>query len=151
MDPTPSYSLRDGLGYRLSRLSKLMQARLDQRLAPQGVTRIKWCVLSGVGLEGITTPSGLADHIGITRQAMSRLLLQMIGDGLIDRRLDASDGRARHIALTKLGYARLAVCLPLVLENQRHFAAKLPTAEMAQLSRLIDAMLLGEDTALDKI
>lgn len=144
------YRLHRRLGYRLSRLSKLMQTRLEARLAEHGLTRLKWCVLSGVGLERIGTPSELAHHIGITRPAASRLLMQMRKDGLISQSLGDGDGRSRHIELTALGQEALKRCLPLVEDNQRHFTAKLGVEERQALDCVLDTLLDGEDTALDR-
>ncbi len=98
-----AYALHQRLGYRLRRLSNLMKARLDMNLAPLGVSRLDSCALSGVGLKHICTPSGIADHIGITRQATSLLLLQVRNDGLIEQSFEETDDRSRRLGLTKKG------------------------------------------------
>ena len=73
----PDYELHRRLGYRISVLSRIMQSRLERMIAELGLTRLMWCVLTGVGEEGVITPSELADYIGITRPATSRLLRDM--------------------------------------------------------------------------
>lgn len=147
---TDGYHLHQRLGYRLSRLSKLMQTRLEAGLAEHGLTRLKWCILSGVGLEGIATPSELADHIGITRPAASRLLMQMRKNDLIGQSLDDVDGRSRQIELTPLGQETLKRCLPLVEDNQRHFTDKLGVQEIEAFGRVLDRLLEGEEASLDR-
>ena len=75
------FQLHQRLGYKVSRLSRIMQSRLERLIAEQGLTRLMWCVLTGIGDEGVSTPSELADYIGITRPATSRLLREMGGQG----------------------------------------------------------------------
>lgn len=151
IDVLEDYALHERLGYRLSRLSNLMKARLDKKLAQFGLSRLGWCALSGIGLEAICTPSGLADHIGITRQATSRLLLQLRKDGLIEQSFDERDGRSRRLGLTKKGQEVLDRCRPLVDENQKHFEAKLSPQAMATLSEALEVLLAGEEAELDDL
>ncbi|GAA6210232.1 hypothetical protein NBRC116601_35250 [Cognatishimia sp. WU-CL00825] len=150
-DIQEEYDLHSRLGFRLSRISNLMKARLDKRLEAHGLSRLSWCALSGIGLQDITTPSGLADHIGITRQAISRLLLQMRKDGWIEQSFDQSDGRSRRLTLTKQGYETLEICRPVVEENQTHFASKISPQELAALDAALNALLQGESTQLDDV
>ncbi|WP_282094990.1 MarR family winged helix-turn-helix transcriptional regulator [Epibacterium ulvae] len=145
------YDLHSRLGFRLTRLSNLMKARLDKILAPHGLSRLSWCALTGIGLQDITTPSQLADHLGITRQAVSRLLLQMRKNGLVEQSFDTSDGRARRLALSTYGNEKLALCHPLVDENQQYFAAKISQSELHQFNQTIDALLDGETARLDEV
>lgn len=145
------YRLHARLGYCLSRLSKLMQTRVETALAAQGVSRLEWCVLSGVGLEGKQTPSELADHIGITRPGTSRLLRAMRRDALIRMVPDGTDGRSRRIELTREGRAKLRRCRPIVDENDRHFASKLSRQDRVALDKALKLLLHGEDIALDRL
>lgn len=146
-----TYDLHARLGFRLNRLSKLMKLRLDQKLAPLGVSRIGWCVLSGVGLQYITTPSELASHIGVTRQAMSRLLLQMRKDGLLEQSFSEDDGRSRQVSLTPKGVDTLNRCRPLVDENQAYFAGKLSPQALAAFDEALNVLLAGDATELDDL
>ncbi|QBF33029.1 MarR family winged helix-turn-helix transcriptional regulator [Thalassococcus sp. S3] len=145
------YRLHARLGFRLSRLSRLVQTRLEQKLDSYGMTRLKWCVLSGVALEAVTTPSSLAAHIGLTRPSVSRLLMQMRKEGLIRQDLDEEDGRSRHITLTELGQERLRQCRPIVDENEQYFMKKLATDKAAAFSEGLDTLLSGENMRLDRL
>jgi len=149
--PPGDYRLHSRLGYRLSHLSRLMQATLERELAPHGMSRLKWCALSGVALEGLSSPSDLAAHIGITRPATSRLLKGMEQEGLIARALAQEDGRAREIQVTDLGHDKIAACRPLVDRNDRHFVGKLDPADLAQLFLVLDELTRGEMAELDDI
>ncbi len=145
------YDLHSGLGFRLSRISKLMQTRLEKGLGHHGISRLEWCVISGIGLQDIATPSGLADHIGITRQAISRLLVQMRKSKLIAQSPDQTDGRSRRLTLTELGANKLVLCRTIVDENHDHFASKLSPESLDTLITTLDKLSAGEVTQLDKL
>ena len=145
------YRLHARLGYGLSRLAKLMQTRVDSGLAEHGISRLEWCVLSGVGFEERQTPSDLADHIGITRPGTSRLLRAMRRGGLIRIVPDNADGRSRRIELTAAGLTKLALCRPIVDENDRHFSSKLTARDRAALDRALEKLLHGENIAPDRL
>jgi DNA-binding MarR family transcriptional regulator len=145
------YQLHSRLGFRLSRLSRMMQGRLEASLAEHGLTRLQWCVLSGVGIEGKTAPSELAAHIGITRPAISKLIKAMISDGLIERRLVEADGRSRQISTTPLGDQKLNDCWSLVETNQEYFLAKLTLADRATLNEFLNTLIKDEDDVFDDL
>lgn len=145
------YHLHERLGFKLSRLSRLMQSRLETGLAEHGLTRLKWCVLAGVGMEGHSAPSDLADHLGITRPAISRLLKAMIKDGLIERSLVEEDGRSRQISITEFGQQKLQACWPMVDANQDHFLQKLSAQQRQDLNQTLSDMMQGEADAFDDL
>lgn len=148
---TSHYALRNQLGFKLSRTSRLMQHRLEAALAPQGVSRLSWCVLSSIGLEQIATPSGIAENLGVTRPMLSKLIKSMAKDGLLKIALDPDDGRNRQLSLTEKGQATLEICRPLVQANNAHFEAKLNADQIDQLHLLIELLHSGEDRYLDRL
>ncbi|MGH1447575.1 MAG: MarR family winged helix-turn-helix transcriptional regulator [Cognatishimia sp.] len=148
-EPKTEYDLRSRLGFRLSRLSKIIQDRLEKKLSKYGLSRLQWCVLSGIGLEDITTPSEIADHVGITRQAISRLLLQMRKKGWIEQEFDPKDGRSRRLVITESGRALLEACHPIVNENQTYFTNKLNAEELRMLDITLSKLVEGELTRVD--
>ena len=150
LKPNPAtYAVRQQLGFKLSRSARLMQQRLEAALATLGQTRLTWCVLSSIGLEGICTPSGIADNLGVTRPMLSRLIKAMSDDGLITVTLDPDDGRNRRLHLTDTGHKALAACQPLVRDNNRHFAAKLTPEQVGYLHEVLDLLIEGETPYLD--
>lgn len=78
-------------------------ARIHPDLQPAG--------FAVLGLLYPDTPlraSAIAEHLGVDRSAVSRLLRQLERLGLIARLPDAGDGRAHLVALSPEGVARLA-------------------------------------------
>lgn len=146
-----SYRLRAQLGFKLSRAARAMQQRFEADLGQHGLTRLSWCVLSGVGLEGLTAPSDIAENMGIKRPTVSRVLKGMVKDGLIVSRLKAGDGRAKELALTRLGQDTLAACLPLVDRNARVIADRFTAEQLSALHASLDLLNLDTDGALDSL
>ncbi len=151
MSSTDEYSLHKRLGYKVSRLARLMEARLEAMMGDLGITRMMWCVLSGVGLEDVTTPSDLARYIGIARPTVSRVLREMESKGLIRRIGAEGDGRCVKIRLTDRGMSMLQKCRPLVDQLNAHFGSKLNPGDLEAILAQLDALAEGETRELTSI
>ncbi|MDZ4135534.1 MAG: MarR family transcriptional regulator [Paracoccaceae bacterium] len=143
------YRLHNRLGYRISRLSRLMQARLEAGIAEQGLTRLMWCVLTGIGDEDVTAPSDLAAYVGVTRPAMSRLLTTLERKGYVARGPGHSqDGRAVNLALTEAGHQAKRAARVHVDAQNSYFQAKLLPGENAALMAALATLAAGEEDDL---
>lgn len=54
---------------------------------------------------GDATLVDVASHLGVTKQAASQLVKQLVERGYVTRQPDARDGRARLLVLTERGWA----------------------------------------------
>lgn len=145
-----SYRLHASLGYNLSLAARLQERRLDDALKTLGLTRITWCVLLGVGNEGLSKPSALASFVGIDRTATSRALRGMEADGLIERTGGEGDKRTRRVKLTPLGQARIEAGTPFAASNNQAMATKLTEKEHRALLALLGKLTDGEDAGLSE-
>lgn len=148
---TTDYRLHTSIGYQLSRLAKLVQSRVEDKIETYGISRMQWCVLASIGLEGIETPSELADYIGTTRQATSRLLVQMRKSKLVIQAFAENDGRSRILRLSDEGEKLLYKCLPIIEENQNHFFGKLDKSAFADFEETIQTLIEDETAQFDKL
>lgn len=146
-----NYRLHSRLGYKVSRLARLMEARLEEKISPLGVTRLMWCVLSGVGMEGVRTPSELAAYVGVARSAVSRALRAMETMELLSRQPAAGDGRGVQIALTDKGRDVMERCKVHVEWLNGHFTSKIAATELEVLMKQIDRLSSGETRELDRL
>lgn len=109
MTPVPSPPSRARFGIRFSLLARRWRRALEVRLAEAGLTSTSWVPL--IHLEetgdGITQKE-LALLVGVDGSSLVRVLDILARDGLIERRRDAADGRARLIHLTAEGRQRVA-------------------------------------------
>ncbi|MDA4844227.1 MarR family winged helix-turn-helix transcriptional regulator [Hoeflea poritis] len=145
------YRLHSRLGYKVSRLARLMETELEEMISPLGITRLMWCILSGVGLENVNTPSALANYVGIARSAVSRALRNMEDMDLIRRCGVDGDGRGVEIRLTQKGRAVMEECRPLVEQLNDQYAGKIAKDDLDAVLRLIDALSAGETRELVRL
>ncbi|GAA4538896.1 MarR family transcriptional regulator [Pseudonocardia xishanensis] len=87
--------------------------------------------------EGTPTQLALARKLGVDRTVMTYLLDELVGAGLVERRPDPADRRARQIHLTEPGRARLCDLERRLREVEEHLLAPLAAAERDQLRALL--------------
>lgn len=145
------YRLHERVGYQMSRLTRHMQTVLEAGFGKHGISRMQWCVLSGVEIEKHCSPSELAVHIGVSRPSISRLLKQMETEQLIERDLIGDDGRTRLLSVTDKGREKLELCWEYLKETERHFLAKLTDQQIANLYDVVQTLMEGEETALEHL
>lgn len=103
------FSPRSRFGIRFSLLARRWRQTLDAHLAGAGLTDATWIPLvhlheTGGGI----TQKELAALVGIDGSSLVRLLDILCRQGLVERRADKSDGRARLVYLTDAGLQRVA-------------------------------------------
>lgn len=145
------YRLHQRIGYKLSKLTRLMQHKMEEGLDNHGITRMQWMALTAIEIEHKSSPSDLAEHIGVSRPAISRLLKQLESAELIERRLIGDDGRTRQLSVTDEGREKIAICWPHVHETEQYFLRKLDDAESQAMCAIVQTLLFGETETLDKI
>lgn len=151
-DRAERYLLHQRLGWRVSRLARIMQSRLEAELAEARLTRLMWVVLCGLGEDGVESPSQLADYIGITRASTSRLLSAMERRGLVARGGAAGpDGRQVTLKLSEEGRALLSRYRPRVDAFTAHFMNKLDPDQARVLMAALAALTEGETHDLTRL
>jgi MarR family transcriptional regulator, transcriptional regulator for hemolysin len=91
----------NGLGFLISDTARLLRKRFDQRAREVGLTRAQWQVLALLGMNEGINQAGLADILDIEPITLTRHLEKLEEAGLIERRSDPSDKRARTLFLTE--------------------------------------------------
>ena len=87
--------------------------------------------------EHMLAPSQLADYLGVTRAAISKLLDGLEHSGLIERRLDPTDHRVWLITPTGAACTLLEEILPPHFQRIRHIMNVLTKEEQDQLITLL--------------
>ena len=151
MDTDQTYRLHQSLGYQLSLTARLQERRFEEQLKTLGLTRITWCILLAVRVEGLKHPSDIAGFVGVDRTATSRALRQMEVAGMIERKGGKVDGRTTLVGLTGRGDDLLAQATPMARSNARHWQDKLTGPEAREMRRLMAKLRHGEDAALKQL
>ncbi|MFC3569129.1 MarR family transcriptional regulator [Paracoccus sp. TOH] len=133
MHNNPS-SPRFRFGIRFSLLARRWRRAIDAHLAAAGLTDATWVPLihlqeTGGGI----TQKELALLVGVDGSSLVRVLDILARQGLVERRPDASDGRARLIHLTDLGRQRVAEIRRTLAAGEDELLADLSDAEIAAM------------------
>ena len=75
---------------------------------------------------GEATNADIAEHLGITKQAASQLVEQLVARGYVVRRQDPRDARARLLVLTERGRACTVAAEEAAAEVIEGWRARLP-------------------------
>jgi MarR family transcriptional regulator, transcriptional regulator for hemolysin len=95
-----SPSVNREFAFTLNDVARLLRTYADYKAGQFGMTRAQWAVLSRLDrAEGINQ-SELADVLDVQPITLTRLLDKLSDGGLIERRPDPSDRRAKRLFLT---------------------------------------------------
>jgi DNA-binding MarR family transcriptional regulator len=104
------------------RLNGRFIAAGDALVAEIGLTSARWQVLGGIALSAVPLPvAHLARNMGLTRQAVQRLVNEMASDGLVRFAPNPHHQRAKLVLLTARGKA----AYDSAMERQRPWATNL--------------------------
>lgn len=99
-----------------------------------------YLVLATLGRGEPTTQVALAQHLGVDRTMMTYLLDDLEDAGLVDRRPDPADRRARRVTLTDTGQARLAELMCGLRSAEDELLQPLDAEEQTQLRKLLSRL-----------
>lgn len=129
-------SLESHLGYWLRYVSNHVSHAFALKLEGVGVTVAEWVVLREL-YDSESAPSALAEQLGMTRGAISKLADRLIAKDLIVRRANASDRRFQSLALTDQGRTITPKLAALADKNDAEFFADL---DIETRERIMGAM-----------
>jgi DNA-binding MarR family transcriptional regulator len=135
--PGRSTRLDESLGYLVRKTHHAIVARLEERLAEHGILPSTWAFLRRLWDEDGLTQKELADALGLTPPTAVSALDNLEQRGLVERRLNGSDRRKRHIYLTASARILVAKLRPLATEVNDIALAELSDAEAKELMRLL--------------
>ncbi|HSH96967.1 MAG: MarR family winged helix-turn-helix transcriptional regulator [Methylophilaceae bacterium] len=123
----------------LLRVATDLSAALDECLSRHGLLQGRWWVLILLMRESTltSTPSALADKVGIARASMTGLIDGLERDGLVERIFDANDRRSVAVCLTAAGQFKLDIVMPDYYNRLRLCMAGLDEKSRAQLSEML--------------
>ncbi|HEY4344250.1 MAG TPA: MarR family transcriptional regulator [Parvibaculum sp.] len=142
MTNTPSIShLTSHLGYWLRYVSNHVSYAFARKLDAENVTVAEWAVLRELYGEGSVAPSRLAERLGLTRGAISKLADRLLAKNFITREASADDGRAHTIALSPAGRELVPRLSALADRNDAEFFDDLTTDERETIERILKSIV----------
>ena len=96
------------IGRLVARLARVWRRESDQALCDHGLSYATAIPLLVLSRQGENVRQGvLADELGIEGPSLVRLIDLLQAEGLVERREDATDRRAKTLHLTKAGEAKV--------------------------------------------
>lgn len=129
--------LTSHLGYWLRFVSNHVSHAFARKLEGQDVTVAEWVVLRALYGQEPLAPSRLAERLGLTRGAISKLADRLMEKNLIGRDACVHDLRAHTLALTPAGAALVPSLARLADENDAAFFMELSAEERALMARAL--------------
>lgn len=140
--------LHDHLGYWLRTVSNAVSHAFARSLEGVGVTVAEWVFLRALyDVDGIA-PSLLAERMGMTRGAISKLAERLLAKDFVTRAANPDDGRAHMLALTRAGRALVPRLAEIADANDNAFFGALAPAERSHLDALLRKIAMARDLTM---
>ena len=95
----PQYPINREFGFILNDVARLLRTYADHKAAQFGITRAQWAVLVRLERSEGLNQTELADMLDLQPITLTRLLDKLSDSGLIERRPDPGDRRAKRLFL----------------------------------------------------
>src|SRR4051812_21253513 len=95
--PSPSRQI----AFLISDLARMLKTHVDQKARSYGMTRAQWQVLSRLERSEGLKQAELAELLDLQPITLTRLVDRLCDNGLIERRPDPNDRRAKRLFLTE--------------------------------------------------
>jgi DNA-binding MarR family transcriptional regulator len=125
------------LGYWLRHVSNYVSQAFARKLAAKDVTVAEWALMRVLHDREPTSPSQLANDMGMTRGAITKLADRLLAKGLIDREASPDDGRSHTLRLTAQGADLVPELAVLADENDAECFAHLSDRDRRSMLRIL--------------
>src|SRR5437016_92867 len=135
-------ALQPNIGAMLYDVARLMRRRFERRARQSGlpITRQQARALLNIARNEGLSQATVATMLDIEPIALVRLLDRLHEEGLVERRLHATDRRVRTLWLTPLGWSMLDRVLAINAEVRDEYCAGLSPAAREMLMRTLSHM-----------
>ena len=128
-EPSP---LDAHVGFWLRFVSNHVSHAFRQKVEAHGVTVAEWVLLRQLLTSGATAPSGVAQALGMSRGAISKLVDRLFAKKLVTRTAGAEDKRFQSISLTAAGRKLVPTLAALADANDAEFFGHLSDKQRNQ-------------------
>ena len=129
--------LTDHTGYWMRMVSNAVSQEFARKVSGEDVTVAEWSFMRALYDLEPTPPSVLAERMGMTKGAISKLAERLTAKRLVTREESRDDRRAHNLSLTTKGRAKIPVLASLADENDAEFFGVLTKQEHKALDRIL--------------
>ncbi|QQB33975.1 MarR family transcriptional regulator [Achromobacter deleyi] len=122
-------------------LSRAYRGAADKALADYGLSQATaWPVILAGRLGDGVRQGALAEALGVEGPSLVRVLDQLVAAGLMERREDAHDRRAKTLHLTEAGHTLRKEVEDVLVELRRHLFDGVSEADLQACLRVFDSL-----------
>ena len=129
--------LESHLGYWLRRVSNAVSGTFARSLQEKQTSVAEWVLLRELHERGQTASGELADSLGLTRGAVSKIVDKLDVKGWIQTEAKEGDSRFRLLSLTRAGRRSLPVLAEIADQNDARYFDCLNAREKSTLRELL--------------
>ena len=129
--------LESHLGYWLRRVSNAVSGSFARALQEKQTSVAEWVLLHKLSERGQTSPGEMADSLGLTRGAVSKIVDKLDAKGWIVTEAKESDSRFRLLSITRAGRRNLPVLAAIADQNDAAYFDCLTAGEKSTLRELL--------------
>ena len=138
-----TYGVRGSIGYLVRRAGNLMTGRVEAVFSKHEITFAQWLVLMNLRDGMASTAAGIARGMCHDTGALTRVIDQLAGRGLIERHRSAEDRRTVELKLTDEGLRMVNSLVPTVVGMLNMALSDFTQEEAQTLTRLLDKLVDG--------
>src|SRR5271155_5872941 len=137
MDKGATPKLESHLGYWLRRVSNAVSGSFSRALNEKQTSVAEWVLLREVHDREQASPGELADSLGLTRGAVSKIVDKLDAKGWVQTNAKEGDSRFRLLSLTRAGRRSLPVLAEIADQNDARYFDCLNAREKRVLRDLL--------------
>jgi MarR family transcriptional regulator, transcriptional regulator for hemolysin len=138
----PRPSLNREFAFIINDVARLLRTYADYKAAQFGMTRAQWAVLVRVERREGLNQSELAETLDLQPITLTRLLDKLCDSGLIERRPDPEDRRAKRLFLTPAARPLLE---QLSVLGEETMASALHGVERADVEQMVEKLAVVKE------
>jgi len=137
MKPPSPNSLEAHVGFWLRFVSNHVSHAFKLKVEAHGVTVAEWVVLRALFDADNVNPSEIAERLGLTRGAISKLVDRLVAKRLVKCTAETGDRRFQSLVLTPAGRKIVPVLADLADQNDAEFFGQLTDEQRSGLIALL--------------
>lgn len=137
----PVSDLTKHTGYWMRMVSNAVSYDFARKIAAEDVTVAEWVFMRSLYDAEALAPSTLAEKMGMTKGAISKLADRLLAKGLVGRTDNERDKRAHSLFLTEDGRSKVPRLASLADQNDTEYFGVLSADEHASLERILKALI----------
>lgn len=126
-------------------VSNAVSQSFARQVEAEGVTVAEWVFLRALLDNDQIAPSQLAEHMGVTKGAVSKLADRLVEKRLIERLPDHDDKRSHMLVINQMGRKLVPRLAAIADHNDAAFFGALSAGERRQLDSLLKKIAAAKD------